>query len=182
MKIAEQKFLRAQTASIMEKWAGNRQPPFVGETPGELKDAITAAHILADEAKLELHRWVDAARRTGLSWTDIGDTLGISKQAAQQRFKPEGPVDEAPENDGETIRRFGATAFNEVEILREEGMIGRELVSTGILSLVFRPSPHNWEYQRRIGTPMIGEMQKAGWTYVSSWLPFHYFKRPLLEE
>jgi hypothetical protein len=31
-------------------------------------------------------RYVQAARAEGRSWTQIGDVLGVSKQAAQQRF------------------------------------------------------------------------------------------------
>ena len=30
--------------------------------------------------------FVDQARRAGASWTDIGRAMGVTKQAAQQRF------------------------------------------------------------------------------------------------
>ncbi|WP_374956452.1 IS6 family transposase [Sphingomonas sp. PP-CE-3G-477] len=45
-------------------------------------------------------------------WTDIGNALGISKQAAQQRFKPAETSDDLPGYEGETIVRLGATAFD----------------------------------------------------------------------
>src|SRR3954465_8379561 len=32
--------------------------------------------------------FVDQARRSGASWTDIGRSMGVSKQAAQKRFVP----------------------------------------------------------------------------------------------
>jgi ATP-dependent Clp protease ATP-binding subunit ClpA len=36
--------------------------------------------------------FVDQARRSGASWSDIGRSMGVSKQAAQKRFVPrEGP-------------------------------------------------------------------------------------------
>jgi hypothetical protein len=37
-------------------------------------------------AQLNLHRRVGSARRSGHSWAAIGYALGISRQAAQQRF------------------------------------------------------------------------------------------------
>src|ERR687887_1802871 len=40
-------------------------------------------HHLADEL---LDRYVAFAREAGRSWSDIGAVLGVSKQAAQQRF------------------------------------------------------------------------------------------------
>lgn len=180
MHISEQQAIRAQTAAVMVEWANTRQPPFTGEVADDFKDAIVAAHLVADEGRLDLQRWIDAARRTGLSWTDIGDALGISKQAAQQRFKPNDCVNEALHNKGDKIIRTGATAFNEMRILREEGERGNELIDTGALVLIFRSTDHLWEHRRRIGgVSMRDEMRKEGWTYVSSWAPFHYFKRIL---
>jgi hypothetical protein len=34
---------------------------------------------------------VDQARRSGASWTDIGRSMGVTKQAAQKRFVPKEP-------------------------------------------------------------------------------------------
>src|SRR3546814_1754715 len=121
MKVAEQQAIRKSTAAILVEWANNRQPPFTGDVADEFKDAITAAHLVADEARLDLQRWVDAARRSGLSWTDIGAALAISKQAAQQRFKLDDPDEEAIEAAGEKVVRLGVHAFNEMRILAEEG-------------------------------------------------------------
>jgi hypothetical protein len=179
MQVNEEQQLREKTSALLFEWAAARQPPFTGDTGEGFPDAILAAHAIADEARLGLHRWVAAARRSGLSWAEIGDALGISKQAAQQRFRP-GPVDGTDAQDGEEIVRLGATAFNELTILREEGLKGRELIRTGALTLVFRATDHAWEYRRRIGpVVLMSAMKEAGWTYVSSWLPFHYFKRPM---
>lgn len=178
MHIAERQELRNKTGAIVFDWAAAQQPPFTGETVEGFADAIVAAHAVADEGRLGLHRWIDAARRAGLSWAEIGDSLGITKQAAQQRFKASDSDRELIVNDEEEVVRLGATAFNEMRILREEGLKCHELVRTGALTLVFRRSDHEWEYRRRVGAvPMLAEMRKGGWTYVSSWLPFHYFKR-----
>lgn len=183
MRIVEQQVIRDHTAALVVDWAARRDPPFTGESADGFVEAITVAHLVADEGRTQLHRWIDAARRTGLSWTDIGAALGISKQAAQQRFRPAG-MDEMVAGDGdEEIVRLGATAFNEMSILRDEGRKGRELMRTGALMLAFRATDRQWDYRRRIGTGApTAEMRRAGWTYVSSWLPFHYFKRPLPAE
>ena len=183
MKILEQQAIRDQTANLMLNWAASRQPPFTGETREGFDDAIAVAHLVADEGRIGLHRWIDAARRSGLSWTDIGNALGISKQAAQQRFRSAEMEDELTGGEGEQVVRFGATAFNEMSILREEGMKGNELVRTGTLTLTFRPTAHAWEYRRRVGAAwMTAEMSNAGWTHVSTWLPFHYYKRKISVE
>src|SRR3954449_2867945 len=46
--------------------------------------AVSAEHA-ADADRL-LDHFVTHARGTGMSWTDIGARLGVSKQAARQRF------------------------------------------------------------------------------------------------
>lgn len=180
MNIEQQQTIRNKTSALVVDWANSQKPPFTGESAEGFAEAITAAHLVADEGRITLHRWIDAARRTGVSWADIGNVLGISKQAAQQRFKSSDGSEEQSSNEGEEIVRFGATAFNEMSILRAEGKKGNELVRTGALMLVFRPTCREWEYRRKIGNDSLTPaMRDAGWTYVSSWIPFHYFKRPM---
>jgi hypothetical protein len=41
--------------------------------------------------QLQLHTLVDTMRDDGISWTLIGRALGITKQAAQQRFNRPAP-------------------------------------------------------------------------------------------
>jgi hypothetical protein len=48
--------------------------------------AIIAASEAVDAAESELRAAVRAAREAGDSWTAIGAALGVSKQAAEQRF------------------------------------------------------------------------------------------------
>ena len=47
---------------------------------------IVAAQKAVDAAEAELAEAVAAARAAGDSWTIVGVALGISRQAAQQRF------------------------------------------------------------------------------------------------
>jgi len=56
----------------------------------QLSDAVIAADHLGDVADHLIGHFVDQARRSGASWTDIGRSMGVSKQAAQKRFVPKG--------------------------------------------------------------------------------------------
>src|SRR5215475_14577823 len=54
----------------------------------QLQDAVIAADHLGDVADHLIGHFVDQARRSGASWTDIGKSMGVTKQAAQKRFVP----------------------------------------------------------------------------------------------
>lgn len=61
----------------------------------QLQDAVIAADHLGDVADHLIGHFVDQARRSGASWTDIGKSMGVTRQAAQKRFVPkaEGDLD-----------------------------------------------------------------------------------------
>lgn len=52
----------------------------------QLSDAVLAAEHLGEIADHLIGHFVDQARRSGASWTDIGKSMGVTKQAAQKRF------------------------------------------------------------------------------------------------
>jgi hypothetical protein len=56
----------------------------------QLSDAVLASDHLGELADHLVGHFVDQARRSGASWTDIGRSMGVSKQAAQKRFVPKG--------------------------------------------------------------------------------------------
>jgi hypothetical protein len=49
-------------------------------------DSLASAAELLATAERSLHRLVGEARDAGMSWARIGEVLGVSRQAAQQRF------------------------------------------------------------------------------------------------
>ncbi|MBO4161691.1 Clp protease N-terminal domain-containing protein [Micromonospora antibiotica] len=51
----------------------------------QLSDAVLVADHLGDLADHLIGHFVDQARRSGASWTEIGNSMGVSKQAAQKR-------------------------------------------------------------------------------------------------
>jgi hypothetical protein len=180
MDFQDERNLRDRVSYLALEWHEGQGRSFTGETASQFETMVTAAHVISDEARLSLHRWVDAARRAGLSWTDIGARIGITKQAAQQRFGTGGPAPDAPLTEAEIVRT-GATAFHEEAMLAEEGRAGRELVATGALFLRFRQSDRPWEHRRVVAfspAAALRQVEGAGWSHVSTWFPFHYLKRP----
>ncbi|MDW5612674.1 Clp protease N-terminal domain-containing protein [Mycobacterium sp. TJFP1] len=59
----------------------------------QLTDAVLAAEALGEVADHLIGHFVDQARRSGASWTEIGKCMGVTKQAAQKRFVPKTPTD-----------------------------------------------------------------------------------------
>ncbi|RJQ83506.1 Clp protease N-terminal domain-containing protein [Amycolatopsis panacis] len=54
----------------------------------QLTDAVYLGQHLGELADHLIGHFVDQARRSGASWTDIGASMGVTKQAAQKRFVP----------------------------------------------------------------------------------------------
>ncbi|MDX3646365.1 Clp protease N-terminal domain-containing protein [Streptomyces sp. MB09-02B] len=84
----------------------------------QLQDAVIAADHLGDVADHLIGHFVDQARRSGASWTDIGRSMGVTRQAAQKRFVPKA------ENDldaSQGFSRFTPRARNVVTAAHNEG-------------------------------------------------------------
>jgi hypothetical protein len=120
---------------------------------------------------------VHQARRSDIPWSDIGAVMGITRQAAQQRFASE----DAPQPLAKGIRRIpGATGLNEMQILETEGKAGYHLVDFGPMYISVMSSNDKWEHRRLLSLNIESRrarMEAEGWTYVGSWFPFHYFRR-----
>src|SRR5215831_18583579 len=57
-----------------------------GDPLENLSDAVAVSAQLEEQADALIGHFVDRARRSGFSWSQIGASMGVSKQAAQQRF------------------------------------------------------------------------------------------------
>jgi Clp amino terminal domain, pathogenicity island component len=53
---------------------------------GNLSDAMVVSARLDEQSDALIGYFVDQARRAGASWSQIGSSMGVSKQAAQKRF------------------------------------------------------------------------------------------------
>ncbi|MGV9211617.1 Clp protease N-terminal domain-containing protein [Micromonospora sp. RB23] len=86
----------------------------------QLTDAVIAADHLGEVADHLIGHFVDQARRSGASWTDIGRSMGVSKQAAQKRFVAKGSTDAAALDPNAGFGRFTPRARNVVMASQEE--------------------------------------------------------------
>jgi hypothetical protein len=122
------------------------------DTLEQLSDAVVAAEHLGDVADHLIGHFVDQARRSGASWTDIGRSMGVTRQAAQKRFVPK------PDKEGDSgldpnagfgrftprARNVVMTAQNEaraaggVEIRTEHLVLGLLAEPEGLAALALR--------------------------------------------
>ncbi|WP_433570702.1 Clp protease N-terminal domain-containing protein [Streptomyces sp. CA-251247] len=77
----------------------------------QLSDAVIAADHLGDVADHLIGHFVDQARRSGASWTEIGKSMGVTRQAAQKRFVPKGGA-ESDLDPSQGFSRFTERAKN----------------------------------------------------------------------
>ncbi|NLU74943.1 ATP-dependent Clp protease ATP-binding subunit [Streptomyces sp. HNM0575] len=102
----------------------------------QLSDAVIAADHLGDVADHLIGHFVDQARRSGASWTDIGKSMGVTRQAAQKRFVPKASG-EGPDLDvAQGFNRFTDRARKVVvQSQAEARRAGHHQISTGHLVL-----------------------------------------------
>ena len=68
-----------------------RPKSVLSEAGQELIDRVVSAARAATAAETALHDAVDHARQAGIPWAIIGAAVGVSRQAAQQRFSRPAP-------------------------------------------------------------------------------------------
>ncbi|MZD03927.1 ATP-dependent Clp protease ATP-binding subunit [Streptomyces sp. SID5785] len=88
----------------------------------QLQDAVLAADHLDDIADHLIGHFVDQARRSGASWTDIGRSMGVTRQAAQKRFVAKGTEGDLDPQQG--FSRYTTRARNVVIASQNEAKAG----------------------------------------------------------
>ena len=107
----------------------------------QLSDAMLAADHLGDVADHLIGHFVDQARRSGASWTDIGKAMGVSKQAAQKRFVAK---DTLELNSNQGFSRFTPRARNVVVASQNAAReAGNTEIRTGHLTLGLPSEPES---------------------------------------
>ena len=105
--------------------------------------AVALAEHLDETGDSLIGHFVDRARRAGASWSEIGRSMGTSKQAAQKRFVARGPAAASPLEPSQGFSRFTddarAVVVTSQERAREAGndTIG---VAHLVLGLVAAPT------------------------------------------
>ena len=105
-------------------------------------NALRLGEELGETADSLIGHFVDRARRAGASWSDIGRSIGTSKQAAQQRFVTRGHATPAPLDSSQGFSRFRDDARAVVVTAQERAReAGNDTVGVGHLVLGLVASP-----------------------------------------
>lgn len=154
-----------------------------------------AAHASRYSNEL-LRSSVESARAAGHSWEAIGLVLGISRQAAQQRFSSAATprlatlgVDYEPSRAapglGQQMLLAPLTAFNEMRVLEHVGAYGWHSIGYGPFYHVVMKSARRWEHARvfalRASARSPGPSGPDWIRIGDSWFPWSYYKRELEE-
>lgn len=102
------------------------------ELPGanelaRISEARLRAQTLSDLGDQLIDHYVSKAKQHGASWTEIGDAIGVSKQAAQQRHAP------APFERFTRLNRHSIVLAQEAARAHKHDSIGTEHMLLGLL-------------------------------------------------
>ncbi|WP_330455921.1 ATP-dependent Clp protease ATP-binding subunit [Streptomyces sp. NBC_00820] len=92
-----------------------------------ISEARLRAQTLSDLGDQLIDHYVSKAKQTGASWTEIGDAIGVSKQAAQQRHAP------APFERFTNLNRHSIVLAQEAARTHKHDFIGTEHMLLGLL-------------------------------------------------
>ncbi|KOG88836.1 Clp protease N-terminal domain-containing protein [Streptomyces varsoviensis] len=92
-----------------------------------VSEARLRAQTLSDLGDQLIDHYVSKAKRNGASWTEIGDAIGVSKQAAQQRHAP-GPFERYTD-----LNRHCIVLAQEAARTHKHDSIGTEHLLLGLL-------------------------------------------------
>ncbi|WP_240917900.1 hypothetical protein [Phycicoccus sp. HDW14] len=120
-----------------------------------------------------LQQAVAAARADGRSWAAVGEVLGLTRQAAQQRF---GVGDEAL-GLGEERWLGPVTAFDEMHELEIAGRQGWRTIGAGMLKHRVVRTATRWEHRRVLWSRPPSSFEQDGWQVAVRAFPWVYLVR-----
>lgn len=150
------------------------------ETDEDRQDHLAIVRRTAEaetEVDALMRQAVAAARSAGHSWATLGAGLGMSRQAAQQRFGDRrGATDDT--GDPAEDRWLGpVTAFDEMAELTIAGRQGWRTVGAGMLKHRVRRTPTQWEHKRIVWTGPLRRWESEGWQVAIRAFPWVYLVR-----
>ena len=142
-------------------------------------DLVVLTNRAHDEVGALLRSAVSAARSAGLSWEAIGSSLGMSRQAAHQRFGHQVVPGPEAADPADTRRLVGLTAMGEMDTLDDWGRHGWHSVGFGPMFHDVQKSTVQWQHRRAVvGSRAARELAAEGWERIATmWFPWVYFKR-----
>ena len=125
-----------------------------------ISEAQLRARTLSDLGDQLVDHYVGKARQTGASWSEIGDAIGVSKQAAQQRHAPN--AFERFTN----LNRHSIVLAQEAARTHKHDFIGTEHILLGLLGepqgLAYEVLMAKTESEQRIRDTIAEAMPPAG--------------------
>ncbi|WP_246205833.1 hypothetical protein [Agromyces salentinus] len=142
---------------------------------------IRASSDAERDVRAILRQAVESARAGGVSWAAIGAELGMTRQAAQQRFgdaRADAGTDAAAGADAAEYRWLGpVTAFDEMAELELAGRAGWHTVEAGMLRHRMVRTDTQWETKRLIWRGPSRRDAEQGWIVGASMFPWAYLVR-----
>lgn len=145
--------------------------------PAEHLALIHASSDAEGEVRAILRQAVESARAGGVSWAAIGAELGMSRQAAQQRFGDASQPDAAADDEAEYRWLGPVTAFDEMAELELAGRAGWHTVEAGLLRHRMVRTDTQWETKRLIWRGPSRRDEAEGWVVGSTMFPWAYLVR-----
>ena len=174
--------LLAEAVTAADPGIGDR----ISTDPGAHLELVALTARASTSAESLLATAVASARSAGHSWEAVGTALGITRQAAQQRFgRPAGapgtvgdPVGSA--SIGETRILSPVTAVTEMPALAAYGRRGWRSTGFGAGFHRLVRTTTQWEHQRVyvLGASRFG-LEAEGWERIGTWFPWVYYARSL---
>jgi Clp amino terminal domain, pathogenicity island component len=107
-----------------------------------LTDAVVVGSDLGETADSLIGHFVDQARRSGASWSEIGASMGVTKQAAQKRFVVRWDEDN-PFTSGRRFSRFTDRARRCVVVSQAVARaVGADTIEVDHLVVSLLSEPH----------------------------------------
>jgi hypothetical protein len=165
--------------------------------PNEFLRLVASSRTAAEQTSTLLRDSIDSARAAGHSWDTLGRILGVSRQAAQQRFGSQG-APPAPSTVaaglGDVAEHRAAaespsrrvisplTSLDEMAVLAEEGLRGWHSIGYGTLYHLVERSEWQWEHRRVVWSPIspLRRLEAEGWELIGRiTFPWAYYARRL---
>ncbi|MGF3054291.1 hypothetical protein ACQUSY_10085 [Microbacterium sp. YY-03] len=160
-------------------------------TADESLALIGASAAAERQAATVFHGAVTAARAANVSWARIGGELGMTRQAAQQRFgiAPENATTDHTTNDNtaadhtthafeDTERWLGpVTAFDEMKELELAGRAGWHTVEAGAFKHRMVRTETQWQHRRVLWRGSLARDEADGWQIGCRAFPWIYLIR-----
>lgn len=145
-----------------------------------ISEAHLRAQTLSDLGDQLVGHYVGRAKQAGASWSEIGDAIGVSKQAAQQRHAP------APFERFTDLNRHSIVLAQEAARTHKHDFIGTEHILLGLLGeprgLAYKVLVAKTDSEQRIRDAIEEAMPPAGKRVLRGHIAFRPESKEVIEQ